>query len=126
MILLIEHDASVRELVAEILEDEGLAIATVASISDGLEALERTTPAALLLDVRPGDGGGHRLIRWCASQSRLAELPIIVMATLIRHDLDGDSAVTAVIPKPFDIDELVDAVKRVISGRAALNVALIG
>ena len=125
-ILIVEHDLSVRELVAELLCYEGFAVTMAADASAAMAQREQATPAALLLEARPGDGEIHWLVRRCRAQARLAEVPIIVMTTSAWNDPEGELGVAAVIMKPFDIDELVETVKRATSEQPGRRVALVG
>ena len=85
-----------------------------------LAALRRDRPDVLITDIRmPGRSGLELLTQIRASQP---ELPVIVMTA---HS-DLDSAVAAYqggafeyLPKPFDIDQAVDLVRRAAQQRTA-------
>src|SRR5918999_663304 len=85
-----------------------------------LAALRRERPDVLITDVRmPGRSGLELLTEIRGSQP---ELPVIVMTA---HS-DLDSAVAAYqggafeyLPKPFDIDQAVDLVRRAAQQRTA-------
>ena len=110
-ILLVEDDYAIQELIAELLRGEGYQVDTAVSVAEGFASLEQAAPDVLLVDVRLGDGDGRRLIVHCRSDERLAKLSIVVMTAAPWQDEANELSVTAVIPKPFDINHFVAAVK---------------
>jgi two-component system, OmpR family, phosphate regulon response regulator OmpR len=110
-ILLVEDDNAIQELLAELLRGEGYQVDTAMSVAEGFASLELAAPDVLLVDVRLGDGDGRRLIVHCRTDERLGKLSIIVMTAAPWHDEGNELSVTAVIPKPFDINDFVAAVK---------------
>lgn len=111
-ILLVEDDASVRELLKVLLEVEGYAIIEA---RDGLEGLEKAgglKPDLMILDLMMPEIDGERVINQLRSQSATSHLPIIVVSgryeALERcRDLIGTENVFA---KPFEPVKLLDRV----------------
>jgi two-component system, NtrC family, nitrogen regulation response regulator NtrX len=64
-ILIIDDEASIRETLAAVLDDEGFSALTASSAEEGLEQLETTNIDLVLLDIWLGDGmdGMHALDR---------------------------------------------------------------
>jgi two-component system, NtrC family, nitrogen regulation response regulator GlnG len=110
---LVDDDASIRWVLERALRNGGMQPRSFESAESAVEALRRDTPDVLITDIRmPGLSGLELLKR--IRDSRPA-LPVIVMTA---HS-DLGSAVSAYesgafeyLPKPFDIDEAVDLVKR--------------
>jgi DNA-binding response OmpR family regulator len=125
-VLVVEDDPSIRELLVEALENEGIrAIAA----SDGAEAVRlalEKTPRLVILDMGLPFVDGPTV----AAQIRDAygdAVPFMVV-TAGQRISEASAMVRAAsyIAKPFDIDELVRAVRSVIepaSGGAAANEA---
>lgn len=111
-ILLVEDDASVRELLKVLLEVEGYAIIEA---RDGLEGLEKAgglKPDLMILDLMMPEVDGERVINQLRSQPATSHLPIIVVSgryeALERcRDLIGTENVFA---KPFEPVKLLDRV----------------
>jgi DNA-binding response OmpR family regulator len=113
-IYIVDDERIITDLISEILEEEGY---RVASFHDGASAfleIIRHPPRLVLLDiglpVMTGDEVLERL-----RQRGLITLPIIVMsagAPLQRYRLRG---ATEILPKPFDIEKLLQRVRECIS-----------
>jgi two-component system nitrogen regulation response regulator GlnG len=110
---LVDDDASIRWVLERALRQGGMAPTTFDQADTALAALRRNRPDVLITDIRmPGRSGLELLTEIRDSQP---ELPVIVMTA---HS-DLDSAVAAYqggafeyLPKPFDIDQAVDLVRR--------------
>jgi len=110
---LVDDDASIRWVLERALRQGGMAPTAFDHADTALAALRRDRPDVLITDIRmPGRSGLDLLTEIHDSQP---ELPVIVMTA---HS-DLDSAVAAYqggafeyLPKPFDIDQAVDLVRR--------------
>jgi two-component system nitrogen regulation response regulator GlnG len=110
---LVDDDASIRWVLERALRQGGMAPTAFDHADSAIAALRRDRPDVLITDIRmPGRSGLELLTEIRESQP---ELPVIVMTA---HS-DLDSAVAAYqggafeyLPKPFDIDQAVDLVRR--------------
>src|SRR5262245_11656993 len=110
---LVDDDASIRWVLERALRQGGMSPTAFDHADTALAALRRERPDVLITDIRmPGRSGLDLLTEIRGSQP---ELPVIVMTA---HS-DLDSAVAAYqggafeyLPKPFDIDQAVDLVRR--------------
>ena len=109
----IDDDRSIRWVLERALEKVGMQVRTFNDASGVEKALEAHRPHVLVSDIRmPGIDGLKLLER---VRSSFPELPVIIMTA---HS-DLDSAVSAYhggafeyLPKPFDVDEAVEQVRR--------------
>ncbi len=109
----VDDDQSVRWVLDKALRQAGYNSRSFERAEPLLEAISTESPDVLLTDVRmPGMDGLHLMKRLSA---QLPDLPVIVMTA---HS-DLDSAVSAYkggafeyLPKPFDIDEAVELVRK--------------
>ena len=111
----IDDDRSIRWVLEKALQKADM---DVTSFENGLniaDYLRREQPDAIVSDIRMPGMGGLELLELIHSE--YPDLPVIIMTA---HS-DLDSAVSAYqggayeyMPKPFDIDEAVDLVKRAI------------
>jgi two-component system nitrogen regulation response regulator GlnG len=117
---LVDDDASIRWVLERALRQGGMSPTAFDQADSALAALRRDRPDVLITDIRmPGRSGLELLTQIRSSQP---ELPVIVMTA---HS-DLDSAVAAYqggafeyLPKPFDIDQAVDLVRRAAQQRNA-------
>lgn len=109
-ILVVDDDEAILDIVADVLRFEGYPVETAIDGVVALEVVERDRPALVLLDMRMPrlDGWGFaRTLR-----ERGIELPILVMTAA--RDAAGWAAeigAQGYLAKPFDIGELLDAVR---------------
>ena len=111
-ILLVEDDASVRELLKVLLEVEGYDILEARDGKEGLEKAGELSPDLMILDLMMPEVDGERVIARLQSDPRTSRLPVIVLSgryeALDRcRDMIGSENVFA---KPF---EPVKLLKRV-------------
>src|SRR5262245_23598032 len=110
---LVDDDASIRWVLERALRNGGMSPRAFEAAEPALDALRRESPDVLITDIRmPGQSGLDLLKK--IRDARPA-LPVIVMTA---HS-DLGNAVSAYeggafeyLPKPFDIDQAVDLVRR--------------
>ncbi len=117
---IIDDDQSIRWVLDKALKKAGFRVHCFADAAEPEFLLRRSQPDVLLTDIRmPGIDGLELLRRLRASHP---DLPVIVMTA---HS-DLDSAVASLhggafeyLPKPFDLDEVVQVVQRACQSRGA-------
>ena len=115
-VLIVEDDADIRTTVAELLEDEGY---HVASVANGLEALDclraaHELPDVILLDLMMPKMDGFQFRAEQRADARFSEIPVVLMTAA------GDVATRAnelqprgFLKKPFkDIKAILEAIER--------------
>ena len=124
-LLLVDDDPTLLSVLARRLTREGFDIRTAGSGQAALAALERSWPALVVVDVMMPGMDGFEL---CRRIKRIADLPIIVLSAVDA----GEAKVLALqeyaedyIVKPFNPDELVARVQRILrrsaTGRGEIN-----
>ena len=109
----IDDDDSIRWVLEKALQRAKMNVRGFSNASEALDALSHSQPDVIVSDIRmPGMDGLSFLER---IQAHHKELPVIIMTA---HS-DLDSAVSAFhggafeyLPKPFDIDEAIEQVRR--------------
>ena len=108
-----DDDRSIRWVLERALQKAGIGVRSFESADQVIVALRTQQPDALMTDIRmPGTDGLHLLERM---QREYPEIPVMIMTA---HS-DLESAVSAYqggafeyLPKPFDVNEAVDLVRR--------------
>jgi CheY-like chemotaxis protein len=116
-ILLVEDDAGIRDSVAECLELEGYAVSAVSNGSDAIAWLSREAPPDLLIvDLVMPVMGGSELLARVRADPRLAEVRALLMTAAMPSA--SMPAADATLPKPFELDALLDVVGRLSGAKA--------
>ncbi|WP_285709870.1 sigma-54-dependent transcriptional regulator [Erythrobacter oryzae] len=118
-ILLVEDDIAIATVIIAALEDEGFAIAHCTAIAARDKLLASRRFAVMLTDVILEDGDG--LASLSAVRERAPDMPVIVLSA--QNTLDtavraSESEAFEYFPKPFDLDELVHAVRQAAGARS--------
>ena len=105
-ILVVDDHAEIAESVREILEGEGYRVTVAGDGEQALALFPRVSPRLVLLDLRlPKMCGNELLVRF-----RDADASSAVVALTGSTEVPSD--VSAVLRKPFDIDELLEIARR--------------
>ena len=119
-VLLVEDDAAIATVIIAALEDEGFTIVHCTGIAARDRQLEQRRFGVMLTDVILEDGDG--LASLAAVRERAPDMPVIVLSA--QNTLDtavraSESDAFEYFPKPFDLDELVQAVRQAAGLRLA-------
>ena len=122
-ILIVDDSKLMRDMVAACLRPIGSVSFEFAGT--GLEAIERLALSdfhLVVLDLNMPDVGGIEVIDFVRSQDHLRKLPILVVTT--RGDDDSKARVLAsgasgFLAKPFSPPQILDEVRRLMTGAAA-------
>ena len=117
-ILVCDDDPRMRETIVEALAAEGFEVETADRAVDAIQRIMRASYRALILDLKlPGLGGLDAI----SVVKRFDEwLPIIVMTGHASYDVEQAARVAGIfyyLVKPFNLDELVAAVRAAIRFR---------
>jgi CheY-like chemotaxis protein len=115
-ILVVEDDDGVAMVLVDTLEDEGYIVGRCRGVTEAVAKLRVVVPAVILLDLTLYDGHGSAIVRHLReSDGPLRRVPIIVV-TGSHQGLDAARELGAerAVRKPFELDEVLDAVASVI------------
>jgi two-component system response regulator FixJ len=116
-IYIVDDDDAVRDSLQMLLETEGFEVVGFESCAAALSAIERSHPACLLLDLHlPGVGGLDMLAELAA---RGLHIPVVMISGRIdrrTRQIAVASGAKAVLEKPLDDEELMQAIRRVTVG----------
>jgi CheY-like chemotaxis protein len=122
-ILVIDDDAAVRETVQQILETAGYGVTCAEDGERGLEVFRAHRPDLVVTDLMMPKREGIETMLMVRRE--LTDAPIIVIsggARLVNYDyleLARALGANAVLAKPFEPDELIEAVVSCLSGRSS-------
>ena len=110
-VLVVEDDADLREMMAQILTLEGFEAETATDGADALTQLQAPGryPDVILLDMMMPRMDGWEFCREQRRDPALAHIPVVVLSAAPREWLQISAA--AVLSKPFDYDRLLAAIR---------------
>ncbi|HZP47488.1 MAG TPA: response regulator [Vicinamibacterales bacterium] len=112
-VLIVEDDADLRDMMAQLLSIEGFTSATVANGREALDYLRdgHERPEVILLDLMMPVMDGWEFRRKQQADPALADVPVIVLSALDASraaDVDAE----AFLKKPLDFDRLLQLVRQ--------------
>ena len=113
-LLLVDDDPTLLAVLARRMAREGYEVLTAPSGAQALMQLEQRWPSLLIVDLMMPGMDGFEL---CARVKRIADLPIIVLSAVDASEAKVralEDYAEDYITKPFDPDELVARVQRVL------------
>src|SRR5438034_1559755 len=78
-ILIVDDEVGIRELLSEILQDEGYRVSVAENASEARSFRQRMQPSLVLLDIWMPDTDGVTLLREWAAQGQLT-MPVVMMS----------------------------------------------
>jgi DNA-binding response OmpR family regulator len=113
-VVIVEDEQRIRELMARVMADQGYHVETTSTAMDGLQAVVKTSPDLVILDMGLPDLDGSELLKMIRAVSRV---PVIV-ATARGEDRDIirtlDAGADDYLVKPFSIEQLEARVRAVL------------
>ncbi len=118
-VVVVDDEPEIVQVVCDVLEDEGIKATSCPHGRQALMCIRRKQPQALLLDIQMPDVDGITLFLQLRADPTTSSLPVIFVTAnehLLRTHLPDYRRLGAeVLPKPFDLDALVNAVERVLA-----------
>ncbi|MBC7744059.1 MAG: response regulator [Flavobacterium sp.] len=109
-ILVIEDDADIRQVISNVLIDEGFETILCKNEKNIFEVILLNNPDVILLDVIRPTQQGTELCRTIKAAETTKHIPIIVLSTHSQIDDVKKICADDIVKKPFDIQLLIDVV----------------
>jgi DNA-binding NtrC family response regulator len=113
-ILVVDDEMGIRELLSEILSDEGHAVDVAENAQAAREYFEQQTPDLVLLDIWMPDTDGVSLLKEWAAQGQL-KMPVIMMSGHATIDTAVEATKIGALnflEKPITLQKLLKAVEQ--------------
>jgi DNA-binding response OmpR family regulator len=110
--LICEDDAAIRALVKTVVQREGFAVDVAADGRQGIEKMESGCYDLVVLDLMMPDVDGFAVVDFLKERRPSSLKRVIVMSatgSVVRGDFQ--EPICKLLPKPFDIDQLTNAVR---------------
>jgi two-component system, NtrC family, C4-dicarboxylate transport response regulator DctD len=116
-VLVVDDEPSIRLLCRVNLELEGHVVLEADSLASARAAVETSEVGVVLLDVHLHGERSDALIAEC--HDRNPPIPVVIVSgSADAKQLAQLSHADAILPKPFELDQLIDTVRNLSSARA--------
>jgi signal transduction histidine kinase len=110
-VLLIDNDATTRDLVQRMLARDGVDMLYAATGQEGLRLATEQRPDVILLDVLLPDQDGWAVLTAITTKLELAGIPVVIVTTADERGLAETLGATAYLSKPVSAEELRAAIR---------------
>jgi signal transduction histidine kinase/DNA-binding response OmpR family regulator len=111
LVLVVDDDATVRDVVERHLQRAGFAVVTAAGGREGLRLARELRPAAMTLDIMMPDLDGWTVLAAIKGDPQLADIPVILM-TIVDEQKRGYALGAAdYMIKPVNRDKLISVLR---------------
>lgn len=111
-VLVVDDDVPVRGLVRAVLQREPFEVEEAQSGHEAIARLQEKRYDVVVLDIMMGDGSGHEVLEAVAHQRPNVKCVVVISATSAANlDKVPSLNVHAKLRKPFDINDLLEAVR---------------
>ena len=111
LVLVVEDDLSVRRPLIKFLEMHGFTVATAETADEGVEALKKQRPIAVVVDLRLRLGSGRDVVA-----AAPPDMPILIFSGVPSEsaELERVRPHTRLIEKPFSLVSLVQTLEEML------------
>ena len=112
-VLIVDDDPAIRTLIVSVLLRAKIPIDQAANGREAIQRIEQTRYAAIVLDLMMPIASGFDVIDYLQERQPDERCVIVISAAApaVLREVQEKSVVCAVLRKPFDISELVTAVR---------------
>ncbi|MHC4548879.1 MAG: response regulator [Planctomycetota bacterium] len=111
-VLVIDDDASARDLMARVLTKDGFRVVTAAGGQDGIALARQHRPIAITLDVMMPTMDGWAVLAALKQDPELASIPVIMETMVDDQNIGYALGAAEYLVKPIDRHALLDAVRK--------------
>jgi DNA-binding response OmpR family regulator len=111
-VLVVDDDLLMRELLELALSGEGYEVESAPSVTDALASCQRRPPGVILFDLTLGQEDGESFVRAYRTLPNAHAALIAVSGASGLEQRVSALGITTFLMKPWDLDELLQAVKQ--------------
>ena len=124
-ILIVDDTPALLDVIRACLEDEGYQVRTCLESRNAVEMAQQQRPDVIMLDVVMPEVSGWEVLAELRQDPAFKQTPVIVCTAYVAEamgrlvDLKGPDQHLGLLPKPFDLEELVEVVASVTAAALA-------
>lgn len=116
-ILVVDDDQSILLTLQDILSAEGFPVRVARDGKEGLQSAVQDPPALIVLDLWMPTMSGQEMVKQLRSDGYT--IPVLIMSAINAGDqIARELNAAGFIPKPFDVDRLLDEVDRLLQSNS--------
>jgi CheY-like chemotaxis protein len=115
-ILIVDDTPAVLDIVRKCLEGEGYYVSTCLEGRDALRLAQTERPDVIMLDVVMPEVSGWEVLAQLRADPKFTRTPVIVCTAYVSealgrlNELKGPDRHLGLLPKPFELEELIEVV----------------
>lgn len=115
-VLVVDDSEVIRQIITLLLRGEGYQVVATGRGTEAIELARRQRPDAVTLDLALADADGRDVLRQLKHDPATKPIPVIIVSAFADALNPADRWYAAdVIPKPFDVDDLLGRLRRVVT-----------
>jgi twitching motility two-component system response regulator PilH len=120
-ILVVDDSHTSREMLADLLKQQGITVIQAIDGLDGQTKLATETPDVVITDLIMPNMNGYELCRWIKKNDKTKHIPVIICST---KDEEFDrywgmkQGADAYIPKPFNTEDMLATLKKLLGDKS--------
>lgn len=112
-VMVCDDDRGILDLIELIMEDAGFSVISEVNSLNAISRIEKEKPDLLILDIWMPVLSGDQVLKNIKESTSIVNLPVIMYsASTEGESIAKSSGADDYIAKPFDLDELMDKVNR--------------
>jgi DNA-binding response OmpR family regulator len=112
--LVLDDDRAIRELLGEAFRDEGFVVDLASTVFEARELSEAHSPRVVLLDLRLANTPQELFLDTYRALEATGARIVVLSAAARAVELAAELGADAVLAKPFDLDQLVGLVRKLL------------
>ena len=124
-VLVIDDDATARELISDHLKADGFSVVTAEGGMEGLKLAKELQPTAITLDVMMPDLDGWSVLAALRQNPELADIPVIMVSIVDEHRRGIALGAAGYLTKPIDRERLHQLVRRFMAPAGPTRVLMV-
>ncbi len=116
VILVADDDPGILEVMSIILTDGGYKVVTEENPANIIQRIKEIQPKLILMDLWMSGMDGHEVTQILKNRAGIANIPIVIISALGEGEKIAQNAgADDFLAKPFDIEDLLNIVKKHLS-----------